>query len=227
MSVSGPRLPTRPAAEPVDLGYTLAVIALTLVLGALGAAYGFSAWYAHATAPRAQGEPGVPLLKTVGAQRYAFPPEMLTVPAQRVAGFADRVDLVLPVALGEDGAMAEMEMAIVPRGRAIASARLLDSVYVHQFTQAEASGYPGLVGKPLSGPAAYWNETVWYDPLSVNPFVVKCAPPVDPATPGASCLRVAPLTDHNLAIFTFPETVLRNWRHFDTAVEAALAPLRR
>jgi len=223
MSVSGPGLPSR-SAEPVGLGYTLAVIALTLVLAALAAAYGFSAWYAQATAPGEANSPASPLLKTVGAQRYAFAPEMLIVPGQRVSGFADRVDLLLPMTLGEIG---EMEVAIVPRGRAIASARLLDAVYVHQFTRAEVSGYPGLVGKPLSGPAAYRLETVWYDPLSVNPFVAKCTPPVDPAEGDAVCLRVAPLGDRNLAIFTFPEAALRDWREFDAAVEAALAPLRR
>lgn len=226
MSVSGPGLPSR-SAEPHGLGYTLAAVALTLVLGALALAYGFSAWYTHATAPAESAAPSVPLLKTVGAQRYAFLPEMLILPSQRMAGFADRVDLTLPVTLGGDGEVLEMEVAIVPRGRALASARLLDSVYVHQFSQAETSGYPGLVGKPLTGPAAYRTETVWYDPLSVNPFVAKCTPPVDPRAGEATCLRVAQLSDRNLAIFTFPETALRDWRGFDAAVEAALAPLRR
>src|SRR5690606_19151939 len=110
---------------------------------------------------------------------------------------------------------------------ATVSARLLDSVYVRQFSQSEAGGIPGLVGKPLGGSAAYRNETVWYDPLSVTPFVAKCTRPVEGVAPGADCLRVAPLADRNLAVFTFPEAVLPHWRLFDAAVEEALAPYRR
>lgn len=225
MSASSPPVAEQKKARP-ELGYTLAAIALSLTLAALLAASVLMAVLRGDKSSDADETPATLVLRTIGGQRYAIPDTLITLPSQRQSGFADRVDLSLPVAFS-NGVQADIALTIMPRGRAIVSARLLDSVYVHQFSDQEVRGAAGLVGKPLVGGTDNRSETVWYDPLAMTPFVARCLAPLQGESSPHDCLRVAPLSDYNLAILTFPNDLLAHWREIDPVIEGALAPLRR
>src|SRR5690606_24636450 len=203
------------------------VIALIVALLGLGGAYGAGAWLSAA-----RKEPVNPALAathiiTIGAQHYAVPAALISDPIQRRDGFSDRLDLALVLPLGGGKALSAIDVTIMPRGRVRTSANLLDSVYLHQFADAQLQGPPGLVGKPLAGDAGTIGETVWYDPLSPMPFVAKCAVPVAPGTGEKTCIRTVQLSDRNTAVFAFEPSVLYNWRAFDETVEDWLAGLRK
>ena len=104
------------------------------------------------------------------------------------------------------------------------SAKLLDNVYLHRFDDAQISGVPGLVGKPLKDGDGYQNETVWYDPLSPNPFVAKCMAPVTEDTP-ALCTRALALNDSVGLVVSFDRSLLSQWRDLDAALDAPLSQI--
>lgn len=218
-----------PATLPRPFGsvlYTIACIALTVAMATLGLAYGVRA-YLDAMAEGTI-EPALTAshIVTIGAQPYVLPAALLADPTQRRDGFAERIDLTLALPLAAEG-LSEVAITIMPRGRARTSATLLDSVYLHQFTDTQLSGIAGLVGKPLEGDAGTRGETVWYDPLSAGPFVAKCMAPVAEETDARTCLRVMALSDRNTAIVSFEAQVLDNWRVFDARIEEALALFRK
>jgi len=98
-----------------------------------------------------------------------------------------------------------------------ASARLLDSLYLHLFEPTEVTGPPGLIGKPLKAGEGYQHETVWYDPLAPLPFAAKCADPL-PGEVEAQCLRSVVLDAQIGAVYEFDAGLLMNWRGFDAGV---------
>lgn len=214
-------------SEMGSVAYTLAVIALTVLLIGLGIAFGLTSWIDSETERRADPALTATHLITIGAQHYIVPAALITQPAQRRDGFSERVDLTLALPLGVNGRLTELELAIMPRGRARTSANLLDSVYLHQFANEQTQGVPGLVGKPLQGDAGTLGETVWYDPLNAAPFVAKCMAPIEGEAESRTCLRIVQLSDRNTAILTFEPSVLQNWRQFDMVVENWLASLRK
>ena len=229
VNVNSPSPPLEPAASARSAGsalYAVAALALIVAIGGLGLAYGARAWLDAARAPA---DPALTAthMVTIGAQPYVLPAALLTDPVQRRDGFAERIDLTLALPLIGDGQLSEVAITIMPRGRVRTSAALLDSVYLHQFGEAQLSGVPGLVGKPLEADAGTAGETVWYDPLSAGPFVAKCMAPVGAGPDERNCLRVFALPDRNTAIVAFDADVLVNWRDFDARIEAALAPLRK
>ncbi|WP_127143211.1 hypothetical protein [Pelagibacterium montanilacus] len=224
MSASGL---SRPSATTSSLPYTLAVIALTVAIIGMGAALGISTWLDWRAERSAAAALEATYIKTIGAQHYVVPAALLPQPGQHREGFAERMDLAFTLPLGPAGALTEIGMTIVPRGRIVPSATLLDSVYMRQFGTGQASGVPGLVGKPLDGDAGTSGETVWYDPLSAQPFAAKCMQPISTETPGLTCLRALPLSDRNTAVIRFAPHALANWRAFDRTVEQWLDGLRR
>lgn len=218
--------PTRTGSSARSVLYTLAAMTLIAALAGLGLAYGIKAWLDQS----ATEDHAAPLTEThsvaIGAQRYAIPASLLTDPSQRRDGFAERIDMTLALPIGPAGQLSEVDLTLMPRGRMRTSANLLDTVYLHQFSGSQLSGVPGLVGKPLEPNVGTSEETVWYDPLSANPFTAKCMTPVQ-MTPGVrSCLRVFMLSDRNTAIVTFDPAALGNWRSFDATIENAMAMLR-
>src|SRR5690554_2997855 len=180
-----------------SLAYRLAIAALLVALLAIGAAYGLSALLTHLTNEREDPALSATHLVTIGAQHYVMPAALLTDAAQRKDGFAERLDMRVALPLAENTTLLEVDIALMPRGRVRSSAQLLDSVYLHQFADAQISGPPGLVGKPLEGDAGTGGETVWYDPLSAQPFTAKCMAPIGDAPGGNTCLRVFQLEDRN------------------------------
>lgn len=207
--------------------YTLCLIALIVMLAGLGLAYAATAWFDSRRLADTDPALAATHLKTVGAQHYGVPAVLMPDLAQHRDGFADRIDLVLALPLGPGGRLSEIEVTIMPRGRAATSAALLDAVYLRQFGAGQMQGPPGLVGKPLEGDAGVTGETVWYDPLSATPFAAKCMAPVVARPEARTCLRTVQLSDRNTAIFAFSPSVLDSWRMFDEVVERWLGGLRR
>lgn len=216
-----------PARSLGSVLYTIATLALLVALLGLAAAYGARAWFDALAEGQVQPELTESHVVTIGAQPYVLPAALLTDPMQRRDGFAERIDLTLALPLEGEGRLSEVAITIMPRGRIRTSSTLLDSVYLHQFAPEQLSGVPGLVGKPLQGDPGTANETVWYDPLSANPFVAKCTPPVSGSPLTRTCLRVMALSDRNTAVVSFDPAVLANWRNFDARIEDALMPLRK
>lgn len=213
MAVSASRSANAPAGG-AQVGYALMTIAVLLMVAGLAAAYGVDALVRQHRAGPQLGDHDAVAVRTMGDRDLTIPLTWFRYEEQAVAGFATQVDLELQLPLGIDGALEIIEVSLVPRSRARPSSSLLDSVYLHQFTAEVAEGPPGLVGKPLSDADGFAGETVWYDALSADPFVAKCAPPVNEGA-RTECLRTVVLPSGIGAIYAFDADVLMNWRRFD------------
>ncbi|NGP17881.1 hypothetical protein [Devosia aurantiaca] len=194
--------------------YNLAGLTLLVLLVAVGFAYVID------QAGRSGGlvEPQLAdanlVQQTIGGRELNIPANWFRYGEQIKGGFASQVDLRFNLDLSADAKPLPVEVTLLPRSRASASSELLDRVYLHQFGSGTREGYPGLVGKPMMAREGYEGETVWYDALSPNPFVAKCAIEVDPSLPD-SCLRTIHLQSGIAAVLKFDSTALADWRRFD------------
>jgi hypothetical protein len=208
--------------EPHSVGFTLAAITLGIAMTGLGLAYAFTTlrttWLAHVAA-RAD---ATTVSRTLVGRRLAIPAGWLRESTLGSGAFASRIEFVVGTPLGRGGAVTPVAVTLLPLSQARPSASLLDGVYLNQFMPNELSGPPGLVGKPLYGSDGYENETVWYDALSPNPFVAKCAPAPVAGRP-AQCLRTVALPGGIAAVYGFDTAVLYSWRKFDTVMGDVLA----
>lgn len=210
-----------PQPRPHSVAFNLAAIATFVALGGLAVAYGLDTLgRAHRSQAAAQLE--AMTVRTVAGRELAVPRQLLRYDDAAVTtGFSDELDLRLKLPLGPDGALRALDLTLIPRSKARPSAALLDGVYLHQFTDQEVAGPPGLVGKPLLGSDGYKGETVWYDPLSPDPFVAKCQSPVTEGQSGR-CLRTV-FYDTVAGVYAFDADLLASWREFDGAAETVLA----
>lgn len=201
-----------------SLGFNLAVIAIVVAALGLGLAYGIDALSRQHAATQPG---GADLVRNMGGRELRIPTGWFRYQEAQVSGFVSRIELTLPVALGESGTNVPVDVTLVPPSKVRPSARLLDGVYLHQFLPTELSGPPGLVGKPLKGTDGFAGETVWYDALSPDPFVAKCSEPVGGSTL-SRCLRTVTLAPGLAAIYTFDAGLLMHWQEFDAAVKPGL-----
>jgi hypothetical protein len=217
-------LPTSAPERPRDtnhLAFNLGAIAL--VAATLGVAFAYAvdaAIRARNDIPHLSDE--TPLSRAIAGVDLEIPRGWFRHDEQQQDGFADQIDLQLRLPLGPSGEARMIDVTLVPRSRVRASARLLDGVYLHQFMAGEVAGPPGLVGKPLRAGEGFQEETVWYDPLSPDPFVAKCNAPVAPGGQ-PRCLRTVLLEPGVAAVYGFDGDVLDNWRRFDPEVQLRLA----
>jgi hypothetical protein len=208
-----------PQVQRHSIGFNLMAIALAVFAVALGAAYALDLAKRAAISPTVSAEV---LTRTLGGRDLQIPRGWFRYDARQVDGFVKEIDLRLDLPLGMNGRLSPVEVTLTTRSRVRPSASLLDGVYLHQFLPDQLSGPPGLVGKPLNPQDGFQNETVWYDPLTPNPFVAKCSRPVDPTQP-AQCLRTVYLGPGIAAVYTFGDDVLANWRQFDSVIQPQLA----
>ena len=157
---------------------------------------------------------GEAIIQTIGGQELEIPRSWFRYGEQLQDGFASQADLEFRLDLSPGSPPQKVEVSLVPRSRARASSTLLDRVYLHQFGADNIDGYPGLVGKPMLAQEGYADETVWYDALSPNPFVAKCATAVEGGRPD-TCLRPIPLPTGLAAVLKFDATALSGWQRFD------------
>lgn len=209
--------------------YNLGVIALLAALAGLALAYGIEAISKQPRiAPASQFE--APFIhKNIAGKSLTIPEDWFSNPDQVTAGFADQVELALAVDFG-GASPRHISLLMTPHSRAQSSAYLLDKVYLHQFLANQLSGPPGLIGKPLRALDGFQNETVWYDPLSPQPFVAKCQVAPVNGSP-AMCMRTVRITDGLSVTYSFADVLLNAWPRFDESLRhyleqiGALGPL--
>jgi hypothetical protein len=195
------------------MSYNLAGIAALVLLAGVGAAYVIDeAGQDARRAPPALSD-GNPVTQTLAGRELIIPANWFRADEQPRDGFTNQVDLRVSFAPSGVGPL-PIDITLLPRGRARASAALLDAVYLHQFSDENRSGVAGLVGKPMRAGDGYAGETVWYDPLSANPFVAKCLEALLPDSP-AQCVRTVYLSSGIAAVYAFDATTLQSWRQFD------------
>jgi len=207
-----------PPHHPV--GFNLAAIAVVLALAGVGAAYLLDDAVRDSRTQAHRLDSETTLTRSLGGVDLHIPMSWFRYDEQRIEGLAKQIDLRLDLPLGANGSRQSIDVTLLPRSRVRPSAMLLDGVYLHQFLDDQLSGPPGLVGKPLRPTSGYAGEAVWFDPLSADPFVAKCAPLV-PEGP-SQCLRTVYLGPGIAAVYTFADSALPHWRDFDPAVEARL-----
>ncbi|MHB1104646.1 MAG: hypothetical protein ACYC0C_18115 [Devosia sp.] len=216
--------PSAQRSDASPVGFNIAAIMLVLALCGVALAYAIDAASRQNREVPHGFEEQTALTRTIGGRDLEIPLSWFRYAEQRVEGFAKQIDLRLSAPLGPKGEARGIEVTLLPKSLARPSSRLLDGVYLHQFLPEQLSGPPGLVGKPLSGKDGFEGETVWYDPLSADPFVAKCGAPV---TSGAEarCLRTVYLGPGIAAVYAFGADVLANWRSFDEIIEPRLASI--
>lgn len=205
-----------PRGEASSLGFNIAGIVLLVALCGVGLAYLVDAAGRATREPQHRLDRQTTLTRTIADRQLEIPLSWFRFAEQQVEGFAKQIDLALALPLGKGGTLSEVEVMLVPRSRAQPSALLLDRVYLHKFQPTEIPGPPGLVGKPLVAGSGYDSETVWYDPLSADPFVAKCSLPVA-AGAQSRCVRTVRFGSI-AAVYTFGADLLANWREFDARV---------
>jgi hypothetical protein len=215
--MSAPAAATNERAEAHSLGYNLGAIALAVVLLGLALAYAIDAAGRSARLPAHRADGDTVLTRTIGGKELGVPLSWFRYAEQRIEGFARQIDLHFTLPLGPEGAARGIDVTLLPRSTVRQSARLLDGVYLHMFEADQLSGPEGLIGKPLRATEGYATETVWYDPISPDPFVAKCGAPVTPAAP-SRCLRAVHLAPGIAAVYAFDADVLGRWRDFDARV---------
>ncbi|HEV7344517.1 MAG TPA: hypothetical protein VGN60_02675 [Devosia sp.] len=221
------RSQSAPVGDPAgrsSLAYNSAAIAVFVLLLAVGAAYLVDelARANRAVAP-SLGDAN-PITQTISGRELSIPTAWFRYGEQIRNGFTDQIDLRILYAPPGLQAPLPVDITLLPRSRARVSSRLLDGVYLHQFGEETLRGVPGLVGKPMQAGGAYGGESVWYDALSPDPFVAKCAEPVTSGS-GAQCVRTVYLPSGIAATYAFDATLLPTWRQFDAEMQRWLAPI--
>src|SRR5690348_15342893 len=124
-----PAAPTMSHHEGHSVGFTLGVIAALVALLGLGVGYLVSAAARAHTVPQGTGM----VARTLGSTALTIPAAWLT-DASDGQSFAKQIDLAISLPLGPDGAMRRIDITLTQRSRVLPSARLLDGVYLHEFT---------------------------------------------------------------------------------------------
>lgn len=202
--------PSRQASG--SLAYNLAGIAAIVLLAAVGAAYFVDGLGRTARTPLPALDDADPVEITIAGTELTIPKAWFRNGGQIQPGFSSEVDLRVMLELG--GTPTPVDVTLLPRSRARPAAALLDGVYLHQFGEETLEGIAGLVGKPLIDTDGFGGESVWYDPLSANPFVAKCLAPIAPDAE-QQCLRTVYLPSGIAAAYAFSAAALPNWRQFD------------
>jgi hypothetical protein len=206
-----------PAASNSSIGYNLAGIGLLVLLAAVGLAYGIDRLSRSSEATPPALTDLDPINQTIAGVELHIPTNWFRYGEQIRDGFTGQIDLRLPFTAEGHVEAETVDVTLLPRSRARTSASLLDAVYLHQFGEETLSGVPGLVGKPMLAGNGYEGESIWYDAISPNPFVAKCAAPI--ADGSAQCVRTVYLPKGIAAVYTFDQAALQSWRDFDAGME--------
>lgn len=212
------------ASQAPSVAYNLAGIAVLVLLLAVGAAYLIDTLVRASAPAQPSLADGDAIRQTISGRELTIPASWFRYGEQVHDGFTDQIDLRVIFAPEGASKALPVDISLVPRSRVRASSTLLDAVYLHQFGDDTLTGVPDLVGKPLGNGQGYMGESVWYDALSPNPFVAKCAEPVEAGTP-PRCLRTVYLGSGIAAIYAFDATILGSWRQFDAEMRRWLEPI--
>ena len=203
--------------------FNLAALALVLLLAGIGLAYWLNSAKSLSSLPLKSvfSEPFVS--KALGSTELKIPQQWFSDP-ENINLDADFVDLKLIVQFTTEAKPTPIRLHLAISQNTRPSSRLLDSVYALRFKSDEIRGVRGLVGKPLKPEDGFENETVWYDPISTDPFVAKCldlgadsAPPL--------CIRTVQISPSLILTYQFYADQLVHWQKFDTIMEPFLAQI--
>ena len=224
LEMSSQSAPAGRHSGPSSLAYNLAGIAVLVLLLAVGAAYLIDSLGRASRVPAPTLDDADPISQTISGRELSIPTAWFRYGEQIRDGFTSQIDLRILYA--PEGAEAPMpvDITLLPRSRARASASLLDRVYLHQFADETLGGVPGLVGKPMLAGNGYAGESIWYDALSPDPFVAKCEQPLA-AAGAAQCVRTVYLPSGIAAVYTFDLAILQSWRQFDAEMQRWLGAI--
>lgn len=213
--------PTAAKTAPgiADVAYNMALMALGVALAGLALAYGVDA--ARKARQAENAALGPELARTIGGRDLAIPRGWFRYAEDESGGFTEQIELRFELPLGAAGRPRPVDVKLLAASRVRPSARLLDGVYLHRFGAAQRDGPPGLIGKPLEASGGFQNETVWYDPLSIDPFVAKCSAPVAADAP-SRCIRTVQLAPGLSAVYAFDSDLLGSWKRFDPEMRRRL-----
>ena len=223
LEMSSQSAPAGRQPGPSSLAYNLAGIAVLVLLLAVGMAYLVDSLGRASRVPVPTLDDADPIVQTISGHELSIPTSWFRYGEQVRDGFTSQIDLRVPFT-PEGAAPLSVDITLLPRSRARASASLLDRVYLHQFADETLGGVPGLVGKPMLDGNGYAGESVWYDALSPDPFVAKCVEPVATGG-GAQCVRTVYLPSGIAAVYTFDAALLQSWRQFDEDMQRWLGAI--
>jgi len=207
-----------------SLGFNLAALALILAMTGIGIAY----WLNDYTPTVIENVPSVyepPLVvKTLNNSTMQIPDSWLNILTQNIQENVQTIDLVLKISIAEQEEPTPFNLRISEAIRAEPSTNLLDSVYVLRFSQEQIGGINGLVGKPLRAEDGYNSETIWYEPISDNPFVAKCID-LEASGTALNCLRTIRLNSQLSATYQFAQNQLEYWHMMDDAILPLMAQI--
>jgi hypothetical protein len=218
LAMSSQSAPANRHSGHSSLVYNLAGIAVLVLLLAVGAAYLVDELGRTNRIPAPSLDDADPIRQTISGRELSIPTAWFRYGEQIRDGFTNQIDLRVLYSPAGTELPVPVDITLLPRSRARASASLLDRVYAHQFAEPTLGGVQGLVGKPMLAGNGYAGESVWYDALSPDPFVAKCVEPVS-ADGAAQCVRTVYLPSGIAAVYTFDATILQSWRQFDTEME--------
>lgn len=119
-----------------------------------------------------------------------------------------------------------VQIAIEPSPVALDSAARLASVYLRYFAAdppdaALAPPVDGLTARRFVAGSPYADETLYFEPGSVHPFVARCFPRAD-GDERRLCLTEIGFGKSLVAAVRFPPTLLTDWRRLQDACRSLL-----
>jgi hypothetical protein len=144
-------------------------------------------------------------------------------------GLAGRTTATADAFAGRDGAGTLIQIAVEPRAVDLDSAARLASVYVRQLAPqepdaAEAPPVTGLVARRFLASSPYADETLYFEPGAVHPFVARCFPRAAGDT-RKLCLTEIGFGRGLVAAVRFPPALLGDWQALQSDLAAFLAGL--
>ncbi|VAW21626.1 hypothetical protein MNBD_ALPHA11-743 [hydrothermal vent metagenome] len=199
------------------MAFNLAALALILLMAGLGIAYWLNGFASTRTQITSSVYAAPIVTKTLANTNMQIPQIWLNILTQSTQKDVQAVDLTLKISVADQEQSIPINLRISEASQAEPSAYLLDSVYVLRFSKTQIGGFKGLVGKPLKAQDGYESETVWYEPISDNPFVAKCID-FEGSKSALNCLRTIRLNSQLSATYQFAQSELEYWRQLDGAI---------
>jgi hypothetical protein len=214
----------------------LAAAAVALLGFAVGALW-YVAGDGDDTAPH-------PVAVTISGESLAIAANRIRFADQRRGGALPRVDLAVlwPNMAGRTATNRDafalprpdtpvLQIAIEPSPVALDSAARLASVYLRYFAadppdESLAPPVDGLVARRFVAGSPYADETLYFEPGSVHPFVARCFPRAE-GDERRLCLTEIGFGKNLVAAIRFPPALLADWRRLQDACRDLLDGLNR
>lgn len=232
-------MPHSPPDLTTSKGKTTTVLRRPAMLAAVAALLGLVAgvvWLLDGdgddTAPR-------PIALTISGESLTISANRIRFTDQRRGGALPRVDLAVlwPDMVGRTTANRDafalpqpetpvLQIAIEPSTVALDSAARLASVYLRYFAAdppdaALAPPVDGLVARRFVAGSPYADETLYFEPGSVHPFVARCFPRAG-GDERRLCLTEISFGKGLVAAIRFPPALLADWRRLQDACRGLL-----